>query len=45
VALYEWVVDGVEPPASRFPTVANGGLVRPSELTFPSIPGVTYSGA
>ena len=45
VALYEWVVDGIEPPASRFPTVANGGLVRPSELDFPAIPGVTYSGS
>jgi hypothetical protein len=45
VALYEWVVNGVEPPASRFPTVASGGLVRPSALSFPAIPGVTYSGS
>jgi hypothetical protein len=45
VALYEWVDDGTEPPASRFPTVASGGLVRPGELDFPSIPGVTYSGS
>ncbi|HUF76689.1 MAG TPA: alpha/beta hydrolase domain-containing protein [Longimicrobiales bacterium] len=45
VALHEWLVDGVEPPASRFPTVANGGLVRPSALGFPKIPGVTYSGS
>lgn len=45
VALYEWVVDGVEPPPSRFPTVANRGLVRSSALGFPAIPGVTYSGS
>ena len=45
VALHEWVADGVEPPPSRFPTVANGGLVPPSALAFPSIPGVTYSGS
>ena len=45
VALYEWVADGVEPPAGRFPTVVGGGLVRPSELDFPAIPGVAYSGS
>jgi len=45
VALYEWVVKGVEPPASRFPTVANGGLVSPAALRFPPVPGVTYSGS
>jgi hypothetical protein len=45
VALYGWVADGREPPASRFPTVRDGGLVPPDELAFPSIPGVTYSGS
>ena len=45
IALYEWVAEDREPPASRFPTVANGGLVPPDELAFPSIPGVTYSGS
>ena len=44
VALYEWVVDGTLPPASRFPTVANRGLVPPGDLAFPRIPGVTYNG-
>jgi hypothetical protein len=43
VALYEWVVDDVEPPPSRFPTVAGDGLVPPSELAFPHIPGVEYN--
>ena len=45
VALYEWVVNGVEPPASRFPTVKNGGLVAADTVGFPEIPGVTYSGS
>ena len=45
VALYEWVANGVEPPPSRFPTVAGGGLVSANELGFPDIPGVTSSGS
>ena len=45
VALYEWAARGVEPPASRFPTVAGGGLVGASKLGFPDIPGVKYSGS
>ena len=45
VALYEWVVNGAEPPASRFPTVENGGLVAPEKTGFPKIPGATYSGS
>ena len=45
VALYEWVANGVEPPPSRFPTVAGGGLVPAGGLGFPDIPGVTYSGS
>ena len=45
VALYEWVVEGVEPPASRFPSVAEGGLVPATDNGFPHIPGVIYSGS
>jgi hypothetical protein len=45
VALQEWVADGVEPPPSRFPTVANGGLVTATDVRFPTIPGVTYTGS
>ncbi len=45
VALHEWVAEGIEPPASRFPTVAGGGLVASNALAFPSIPAVTYSGS
>jgi hypothetical protein len=43
VALYEWVVHGTPPPDSRFPTVANGGLVPAADVAFPHIPGVTYN--
>lgn len=45
IALYQWVVEGIEPPKSRFPTVANGGLVKAAETGFPDIPGVTYTGS
>ncbi len=45
VALYEWVANGVAPPPSRFPTVADGGLVAASDLEFPAIPAVEYSGS
>ena len=45
VALYEWVANGAEPPASRFPTVANGGLVAAMSTGFPEIQGVEYSGS
>ena len=39
-ALRDWVVDGVEPPPSRYPTFANGNLVRPTDVDFPAIPDV-----
>ena len=45
VALYEWVVDGTEPPPSRFPTVLLGTLVPPTSVGFPSIPDVTFTGS
>lgn len=45
VALHHWVVDGTPPPPSRFPTVANGGLVPSRSAGFPAIPGVVYSGS
>ena len=45
VALHEWVAQDVEPPGSRFPTVAGGGLVASNSLSFPDVPGVTYSGS
>ena len=45
VALHAWVAKGTEPPPSRFPTVANGGLVPAAAATFPHIPDVAYSGS
>ncbi len=45
VALHEWVAEGTAPPPSRFPTVANGGLVAAPGLSFPAIPGSTYTGS
>jgi hypothetical protein len=40
-ALADWVVKGMPPPASRYPTVAAGELVRPERaaMGFPVIPG------
>ena len=43
-AMKEWVVDGVEPPPSRHPRFADGNLVPPSQVRFPSIPGVRSPG-
>ena len=43
--LYEWVAEGIEPPASRFPTMANHGLIAAASAGFPEIPGLTYSGS
>ncbi len=45
IALYEWVTEGLEPPASRSPTIANDGLVDAESTGFPRFPGVTYSGS
>jgi hypothetical protein len=43
-SLDEWVSEGTEPPASRFPSPEDGTLVPPSELNYPEIPGFTYEG-
>jgi hypothetical protein len=40
MAMVAWVKDGIEPPPSRYPTIAEGTLVRPAALAFPRIPGV-----
>jgi hypothetical protein len=44
VALVEWVEHGTEPPASRFPSRAEGTLVSRTEAErlFPRLPGVTF---
>jgi Alpha/beta hydrolase domain len=40
-ALVAWVKDGVLPPQSSYPTIANGGLVKPNSMAmgWPQIPG------
>ncbi|MGX9961755.1 alpha/beta hydrolase domain-containing protein [Roseomonas sp. F4] len=43
VAMERWVREGVEPPASRFPTLAAGTLTRP-DMVYPAIPGLLYRG-
>jgi alpha/beta hydrolase family protein len=40
VALDEWVRAGAAPPPSAFPRIADGTLVAPGALEFPSVPGV-----
>ncbi len=46
VALNDWVRQGLPPPPSRVPRIADGTLVPPDQAStgFPSIPGVTYTG-
>jgi hypothetical protein len=40
VALDQWVRQGVEPPASAYPKLSEGTLVRASDVAFPAIPNV-----
>jgi hypothetical protein len=42
--LEEWVVAGTAPPDSQVPKLADATLVRPAQVQFPAIPGVTYTG-
>ncbi len=46
LALDRWAATGAEPPASVFPTIADGALVPWTRLGtgFPEIPGVEYPG-
>jgi hypothetical protein len=43
-ALTQWVRDGKEPPPSVLPRIADGTLVSPDAVRFPSIPGNAYGG-
>lgn len=42
VALTEWVQRDRPPPPSAHPRIADGTLVRPDQVRFPSIPGVAF---
>lgn len=46
VALEKWILENKEPPASAYPTIASGTLVRPGREStgWPDIPGVPYTG-
>jgi Alpha/beta hydrolase domain len=41
VALDQWVTGDTPPPASRYPRIADGTLVRPEAVAFPPIPAAT----
>jgi hypothetical protein len=40
LALDRWVRDGVEPPASSYPRLADGTLTSVADLRWPALPGV-----
>ena len=42
--LEDWVVKGTTPPESQVPKIADATLVRPVQVKFPAIPGVSYTG-
>ena len=42
IALEDWVVRGTEPPASQVPKLADGTLVRPSAVQYPTMRGLTW---
>lgn len=40
VSMHRWVADGTAPPASQYPRIADGTLVAPDRMRFPTIPAV-----
>jgi len=40
IAMDKWVRDRVAPPASRYPRLADGTLVRAADVSFPNVPTV-----
>lgn len=44
-AMVAWVVKGTPPPASRYPRLSDGDLVRPTRaaIGFPAIPGLQFA--
>ena len=42
LGLDAWVADGVEPPESRYPRIADGTLTKPEAAGWPAIPEVPF---
>ena len=42
IALEDWVVRDVAPPASQVPIIAGGTLVRPDQLSYPAMRGLSW---
>jgi hypothetical protein len=42
ISLQKWTASGTTPPPSVYPKIANGELVLPKNVAFPSIPGVHF---
>lgn len=42
IDLEDWVVKNLAPPDSQVPKIADGTLVRPDQLVFPTIAGTTW---
>jgi hypothetical protein len=43
IDLEDWVTKNIAPPASQVPSIANGTLVRPEDLKFPAMKGLTWA--
>ncbi|MBK4738797.1 alpha/beta hydrolase domain-containing protein [Noviherbaspirillum pedocola] len=43
IDLEDWVTKNIAPPASQVPSIANGTLVRPEDLKFPAMRGLTWA--
>ncbi len=43
LSMNRWTADGVAPPPSALPRVADGTLVTPDKLKFPALPSVTVA--
>jgi len=45
MALRDWVIEGVEPPASRYPTLRDGSLVPIEQIRIPYVPAQHFTPA
>ena len=42
LAIEGWVRDGIPPPPSQYPRIADGTLVLPQAVEFPKLPGIEF---